>query len=204
MKKQKSLKTPKALKRAEGIYFAEVDGEYYLTLEEKDVVICLNPVAFAVVENLDGFTSIETIKKQLVTTKKMDEKKISSAVDGLVKDLRGLGVLDEVDQGGKGTRAMQISPELLKSGAIIPEIIGSWKGKELAGGMFINSGDIHVIVPNVTDGPIKTCPPHTCTIPAGLFTPETIIRTFDRTWRKNFEPYRCTKFVNTPKDKGLL
>ena len=198
------MKKRKALKRAEAVYFAEVDGEYYLTMEDKDVVICLNRTAFAVVENLDGFTSIEAIKEQLVSTKRTDEKKISAAVEGLVKTLLRFGVLDEVEQGGKGTRAVQINPELLKSEAIIPEIINSWKGKELAGGMFINSGDIHVIVPNVTDGPIKTCPPHTCTIPAGLFTPETIIRTFDRTWRKNFEAYRCTKFVNTPKDKGLL
>lgn len=79
----------------------------------------------------------------------------------------------------------------------VPRIVRVWQAEELVGGLFVNTaGDgPRVIVPNVTDGPIKTCPAHTCTVPAGLFTAEALIRTFDTDWAENFARFRRDGFV---------
>lgn len=185
----------KTFKRIEGIFFAEVEEEFYLTLENRDVVVCLNKAAFSVLENLNGFTSVEIIKKQFTRVTGFDPQKVDASISKLIDTLLELGVISEKEQGGEGSKK-QITLRAMGEKYTIPEIINTWSGKELAGGLFVNSSDsdIHVIVPNVTDGPIKTCPPNTCTIPAGLFTPGTIIRTFDQNWRKNFEAYRNFTF----------
>lgn len=181
----------KTFKRSEGIFFAEVQGEFFLTLENKDVVVCLNQAAFSILENLDGFTSVDVIKKQFARITGLESKRADQSISKIIDTLLELGVIAETEQGGSGKK-QQIYIRAAEGKYSMPEVIKSWAGKELAGGMFVNSadGDIHVIVPNVTDGPIKTCPPNTCTIPAGLFSPETIIRTFDQNWRKNFEGFR--------------
>jgi hypothetical protein len=188
------------LKRSEDIHFAEVEGEFFLTLENRDVVVCMNRAAFTVVENLDGFTSSDAISDQLARHTKQKSAEMRSAVASLTRTLLRLGVLTEVEQGGTGKK-QAISVARLGSEAMVPDIIQVWEGEALAGGLFVNSvaGDIRVIVPNVTDGPIKTCPPHTCTIPAGLFTADTIIRTFDNQWRANFEAYRRSGLVHFEK-----
>ncbi len=181
----------KTFKRSEGIFFTEIQGEFFLTLENKDVVVCLNQIAFSILENLDGFTSVDVIKKQFSRITGLETRKVDQSITKLIETLSELGVITESEQGGTGKKE-QIYFRVAEGKYGVPEIIKTWAGKELAGGMFVNTadGDIHVIVPNVTDGPIKTCPPNTCTIPAGLFSPETIIRTFDQNWRKNFEGFR--------------
>lgn len=185
----------KSFKKTEGIFFSEVENEYFLTMENQDVVVCMNPFAFAVIANLDGFTAVKTISKQLAQRYKIPEEKMLASINDLIKKMLELGVLTEVDQGGSGDKNI-LSFGMLKDRnddqPLLPEIIRIWQGEELYGGMFVDNanGDMRVIVPNVTEGPLKTCPPNTCTIPAGLFTPDSIIRTFDQTWKKNFEGYK--------------
>jgi hypothetical protein len=186
-----------ALKRAEDIHFAEVDDEFYVTLENRDVVACLNRSAFAVLENLDGFSTVDHIGGFFGKALEVDTRRMRSAVKKTTSTLRDLGIVEDVELSGPGTKRQLVLMGINKEAAL-PEVMHVWQGEELVGGLFMNSegGDIHVIVPNVTDGPIKTCPPHTCTIPAGLFTAQTIIRTFDPTWRANFEQFRRSGFVH--------
>ena len=185
-----------ALKRREDIYFAEVGDEFFCCLEQEDVLACLNKPAFVLVENLDGFIEPSDFVKAFAEKSHLDAKEVATAVDVVARQLHKSGFLVEVE----APNSTKKGPfNLDYDGAItaLPKLIRVWSARELAGGMFVSSqsGDIHVIVPNVTDGPIKTCPPHTCTIPSGLFTPETIIRTFNKDWTKNFERFRRTGFV---------
>lgn len=188
------MPTRKTFKRSDGIHFAEVDGEYFLTIESRNLVVCLNRMAFTLLANLDGFTSTDTIVDQIAKRIKAKPDKIKSTAGAIIADLLKLGILTEVVQGGRGN-AKPLRLGAIDASSDLFEIVHVWEGAELSGGLLIKSDDISVIVPNVTDGPIKTCPAHTCTIPAGLFTPETIIRTFDEQWQKNFESYRCSGLI---------
>jgi hypothetical protein len=193
----KKAKTGRLLKRAEDIHFAEVGSEFYVTLETRDLVACLNPAAFSVVENLDGFSRAEDIAKALATRCSNRSTVVQTAVKDVCAQLTKVGLLEEVDQVSAAKRGpFDFAAHLDLSEP--PAVLRVWQGKELAGGLFVNSEDcdIHVIVPNVTDGPIKTCPPHTCTIPAGLFTANTIIRTFNEDWQKNFQRFRRSGLVH--------
>jgi hypothetical protein len=181
----------KLLKRLDKTHFAKVGDEFYLTPEEQDLVVCLNSTAFAVLENLDGFTSLKDIAEAVSSRTGIKEPAATAAVKKVADELLRLKLLEEVESAKPPAKKRAwIRDELAVSAE--PEVRHIWDAPALAGGMFVHSkdGDISVIVPNVTDGPIKTCPPHTCTIPAGLFTHDTVIRTFDPVWKKNFAQYR--------------
>lgn len=181
----------KTYKVTENIYFAEVEDEVFLTLEELNVVVCLNPAAFVLLQNLDGFNGVDYLADAFARRDDREAKSIKAAVEKAIEQLAELKVIVPVEAPESGKRGTAFISQLAE-GMLHPEIVQVWQGKELSGGLFVNSEgcDIHVIVPNVTEGPIKTCPPHTCTIPAGLFTPETIIRTFDENWNENFKAFR--------------
>lgn len=187
---------PKRWIRAQDIHFAEVDDEFFLTLERKPVVACLNKSAFAVLENLDGFTDTDHISKLLAEHTKTKPPEMRRAVDRMCKELLELEAIHEIESDAAGQKPVLA---MLNRASGVPQVIRVWRDRELAnGGVLVNSadGDIRVIVPNVTDGPIKTCPPHTCTIPAGLFTARTIIRVFDPVWQKNFAAFRRAGFAH--------
>ena len=177
--------------------FAEVGDEYFVLLEDVDVLACVNAPAFAVLENIDGFTEPSDLAKALAKSSGLKPAECKSAIDDVCKTMHKLGFLIDVDRRGAAKRG-PFNFDYVNAKDSLPQIIRTWNATELAGGMFVNAadGDIRVIVPNVTDGPIKTCPPHTCTIPAGLFTSDTIIRTFDAEWRNNFAKFRRDGFVH--------
>ena len=164
------------LRRAEDIHFAEVGDEYFVTLERRDVVACLNRPAFEVLESLDGASAPEAVAEAFAKARGVDPGEYAAAVQELCDTALDAGLLVEAEPVGKAAR-----PDVEASGSSeLPRVVDLWREEDLADGMFVSSmsDDIHVIVPNVTKGPITTCPPHTCTIPAGLFTTKTIIKTF--------------------------
>ncbi len=198
----------KVHKRREDSHFAEVGDEFFLTLEDEQVVVCMNHMAFAVLENLDGFTTAKQIGAGLAKASRQKAAEMTAAVERVIQELASLKVIEEVEMGGKGRdRPLNfLTPQVATKDN--PAIIKSWHGAELNGGLFVSAfdGDVSVIVPNVTDGPIKTCPAHTCTVPAGLFTPDTVIRTFSDGWRENFKNYRRSGLVQYTRDstkKGM-
>ncbi|MGI8311661.1 PqqD family protein [Saccharopolyspora hattusasensis] len=190
------MENQKRLKRAEDIHFAEVGDEFYLTLENRQLVACINQPAFVLLENLDGFAAPDGVASALAERYGAAAEEVQRAVAAVCEEAERLGIIEAV-RGDSGSKRGPFAVEGIDRWDL-PKILRVWQGDELEGGMFVNSDgcDIHVIVPNVTDGPIKTCPPHTCTIPAGLFTPETIIRTFDSQWRRNFERFRRSGIVH--------
>lgn len=185
------------LKRHENIHFAEVGDEYYVILEDKDALACLNTPAFVLMENCDGFTDPKEWAYEYARKTDLDEKYVFEAVDDVLDQMRDAGFLVHVETKTQDKRG-PFNFDYYNALDGLPKVERMWDAKELAGGMFVNAkdGDIKVIVPNVTDGPIKTCPPHTCTIPAGLFTADTIIRTFNDDWRANFQEFRRDGLVH--------
>lgn len=187
--------------RSEGLFFAEVGSDIYMTLEARDTVICLNRAAFALIENLDGFTSHDDVFAELARIGGQKRPNVQEAGQAVLKILAENEFIKPVKtSAAKGFVCLSsLSDHLAKkqtvsgkpdASDVTPGIRNTWTELRATGGMFISAGDISVIVPNVTDGPIKTCPAHTCTIPAGLFTPDTIIRWFDKSWEKNFKNFR--------------
>lgn len=187
--------------RSEGLFFAEVGSDIYMTLEARDTVMCLNRAAFALLENLDGFTDHEAVFTELARIGDLKKPAVQEAGKAVIKTLADHGFVRSVKAGtAKGVVCLNSLSEMIAakqtpnrqpdSADFTPGIRNVWTELRATGGMLISAGDISVIVPNVTDGPIKTCPAHTCTIPAGLFTPDTIIRWFDKSWEKNFKNFR--------------
>lgn len=187
--------------RSEGIFFAEVGADVYMTLEARDTVMCINRAAFALIENLDGFTNHDDVCAELARVGEIKTPNALKAGNAVIKSLvenrfvkavktnttKGVVCLGSLSGYIAAKQTLNRQPE---PADFTPGIRNIWTNISATGGLFINSGDISVIVPNVTDGPIKTCPAHTCTIPAGLFTPDTIIRWFDKSWEKNFKNFR--------------
>jgi hypothetical protein len=193
------VENQKRLKRAEDIHFAEVGDEFYLTLENRQVVACINPSAFVLLENLNGFADPDDVANALAERYGAPAEEVRQAVAAVCDEAERLGIIEAVG-GESGSNQGPFAVEGIDADRWdLPKILRVWAGDEIEGGMFVNSAAIGVIVPNVTQGPIKTCPTHTCTIPAGLFTPDTIIRTFDSEWRQNFERFRRSGIVHFSK-----
>jgi hypothetical protein len=186
-----------SLKRREDIHFAEVGDEFFVLLEDADVLACINAPAFAVLENLDGFTDIADLVKDFAKASGQRPEQTKDAIEAVCGTMKELGFLVDVERSGKAKKG-PFNFDFPNAKSELPAIIRTWSPRELAGGLFVNSEDcdIHVIVPNETDGPIKTCPPHTCTIPAGLFTARTLIRTFREDWKQNFKAFRRSGLVH--------
>lgn len=182
------------LKRQENIHFAEVGDEYFVLLEDVDALACVNAPAFAVLENIDGFTEPTDLAEALAGASGLNGQECYSAINDVCVQMHKLGFLVEVGREGPAKKG-PFNFDYANARGALPKVLRTWSATELAGGLFVNERQIRVIVPNVTDGPIKTCPPHTCTIPAGLFTSETIIRTFNEDWRRNFANFRRAGFV---------
>ncbi|MBI2305990.1 MAG: hypothetical protein HYU78_01680 [Rhodocyclales bacterium] len=183
--------------RSEGLFFAEVGADIYMTLETCDTVMCLNRAAFALIENLDGFTDHDAVCAEMARLGAQKKGAIQEAGRAVLRTLGEHGFVRSIKAGAaKGAVCLNSLGDLIAgkrsadAADYTPGIRNVWTELRATGGMLISAGDISVIVPNVTDGPIKTCPAHTCTIPAGLFTPDTIIRWFDKSWEKNFKNYR--------------
>jgi hypothetical protein len=186
------------LRRKENIHFAEVGDEYYVLLEDADALACINAPAFVLMENCDGFTDPKDWCSAFAKASRLEAAKVRKAAEDVMKQMEKAGFLVKVKKPPEKKKKGPYNFDYVNALADVPRVERVWSARELAGGLFINSraDDIRVIVPNVTDGPIKTCPPHTCTIPAGLFTAETIIRTFNVDWRANFEQFRRSGFVH--------
>jgi len=183
--------------RSEGLCFAEVGADIYMTMETSDAVMCLNRAAFALIENLDGFTDHDAVSAEMARLGAHKKGTVQEAGRAVLRALSEHGFVRTIKAGSaKGVvclnslAGMIAGKRSVEAADYIPGIRNVWTDLRATGGMFINAGDISVIVPNVTDGPIKTCPANTCTIPAGLFTPDTVIRWFDKSWEKNFKNYR--------------
>lgn len=185
------------LKRQENIHFAEVGDEYFVLLEDADVLACINAPAFTVLSNLDGFTELRDLAEALGRASRVPAEECLTAMQALCVRMGDLGFLVEVERPGPANKG-PFNLDYDNAMGAVPKVIRTWDAAELKGGLFVNTGagDIGVIVPDVTDGPIKTCPPQTCTIPAGLFTANTIIRTFDSDRREHFASFRRDGFVH--------
>ncbi|MCZ7395619.1 MAG: hypothetical protein ABOK23_06815 [Candidatus Methanoperedens sp.] len=182
---------PKLLKHRGRMYFAEVGEEIYLTQEDEDIVVCMNHAAMEILRQLNGFSTPQQISKAVKEACAEVSKNIGDVISEISQEFVKLGLVVEVETKGD-YKNRYVSIEVPEYFLNEPKILKVWRGQELKGGMFVNSSDsdIHVIVPNVTDGPIKTCPANTCTIPAGLFTSQTIIRTFSEDWKKSWKDFR--------------
>jgi len=184
------------MKRAKGLHFARVGDEYFLTSESDDVVALVNQSAFLLLSRLNGRADTERLARQLGhgCGQRGDPKYFVDASKKLCASLLDLGLLKEIEFDVDADPTEDL-PIFEKPGGDIdpPEMLRHWNGDELAGSLLVHSsdGDIRVITPNVTEGPITTCPSNTCTVPAGLFGKNTLIRVFDSNWKRQFRAFEC-------------